>query len=285
MPIMQKISNYLNYSKTILRSSYETALVNLYRSESRRHSEQDIENISLFFIFSLGRSGTQFLARMLNNDMAAAVLHEPAKRDVLEYNKSFSEGYNYSAYIKGFRKKFIQYNVANKNIHIYGEVNSYLRRHASTIMECIPGARCLFLIRDGRDVVRSMMSRDIFSDNWLYNSITPAQDDPYYSKWSEWGPFEKSCWLWASENALLYNQFGEAFKFEKIISDYSYFKANVIGPIQVAISESTWANEIRVKSENRTLQYKIDPYETWSKEWKRIFWEICGKMMETHGYK
>lgn len=196
---MNKISGYLDYSKLIVRSSLETTCVNLSYHEPFRLSKQNTEAISNFFIFSLGRSGTQFLSRLLNNDPKAKVLHEPLRRDTLEYAKSFNEEYSYNKYIEGFRKKYILSNGSDQKIKVYGEVNSLLRRHCAAIMTNIPNVKGLYLIRDGRDVVRSMMSRGAMSNNWFYNTIIPPNDDPSFSTWHHWGRFEKCCWFWASE--------------------------------------------------------------------------------------
>jgi len=281
---MYKINEYLNYSKLIIRSALETARIKLRRQEPVGFSNHDAETLSVFFIFSVGRSGTQFFSRLLNNDPKALVLHEPLRRDVLEYARSFNDKYNYDAYIKGFRMKYIQHNVSHQKINIYGEVNSVLRRHAAALMFNIPNVKGLYLIRDGRDVVRSMMSRGAMSNSWFYNKITPQNDDPYFSKWHDWGRFEKCCWVWASENSMLYRQFGPAMKFELLLKDYEYFKSNLLDELQLDINKNIWEKERLIKSKNRTVRFTIKPYKNWPVVWQDSFWEICGEMMEKHGY-
>jgi len=256
-----------------------------YRIDTGDKDEELLKKINIFFIFSFGRSGSQFLTRILSNDYNAKVYHEPIRRDILEYIGSFKENYNSSNYIKKYRQYFIKAKInKDKECRIYGEVNSYLRRHADVVLQVLPFAKGLFVIRDGRDVVRSMISRNVFGNNWHYNSITPRKNDPFYNSWEKRTQFEKCCWLWASENQFLYNLFGNGIKLEKIVSDYNYFKSKIIEPTKISISRSIWEKERKIKSINTTVHHKIETYDRWPNEWKKVFWNICGEIMELNGY-
>lgn len=281
---MNRVNDYIGYLKLIGKSSLETMRINLHRQEPRGIYNLNAETVPVFFIFSLGRSGTQFFSRLLNNDSKAVVVHEPLRRDTLEYARSFSDNYSYNEYINSFRIKYIQHNVSHQSIKVYGEVNSYLRRHAAAIMANIPNVKGFYLIRDGRDVVRSMMSRGSMSNNWFYNNIIPQNDDPYFSAWHSMERFEKCCWVWESENAMLYSTFGPAMKFELLLNDYEYLKSNLLDVLHLDISKEIWEKERLIKSENRTKQFTCEPYSKWPVVWKDAFWKICGDMMQKHGY-
>ncbi len=280
---MNHRNNYIGYLKLIAKSSFETLRVHLHHQESRGIYSLNSETISVFFIFSLGRSGTQLFSSLLNKDPKASVFHEPLRRDTIEYMRSFSDNYNYDGYVK-FRMKYIQSYVSHKNIKAYGEVNSVLRRHACAIMTDIPNVKGLYLIRDGRDVVRSMMSRGAMLNHWFYKKMIPQHDDPYFNAWHSMSQFEKCCWVWASENAMLYKQFGPALKFEILMKDYKYLQSNLLDVLHLNISKETWKKEILTKSENSTKQFLCEPYGNWPTTWKDSFWEICGDMMQKHGY-
>ena len=127
-------------------------------------------------------------------------------------------------------------------------------------------------------------TKDDCDNDWFYNKITPQDDDPYFSKWHDWGRFEKCCWLWASENAMLYRQFGPAMKFELLLKDYEYLKSNLLDVLQLDIAKSTWEKERHIKSKNRTVHFVCEPYRNWPAEWQDSFWKICGEMMEINGY-
>jgi hypothetical protein len=152
-------------------------------------------------------------------------------------------------------------------------------------MQDIPNVNGLYLIRDGRDVVRSMMTRYSLVGYRMYNKIKPQENDPYFHKWDKWGCFEKCCWIWAYENSMLYRQFGPAMKFELLLEDYGYVQANLFEKLKINISKSIWEKERFLKSANKTKQFTIKPYEKWPVAWKDSFWEICGEIMETHGYR
>jgi len=281
---MNHVKNYLAYLKLFGKSSLESMRINLHHNGSCGIYNINSETIPVFFIFSLGRSGTQLFSRLLNNDPRATVVHEPLRRDTLEYARSFSDSYSYDDYINGFRMKYIQHNVSNQSVKIYGEVNSVLRRHAAAIMANIPNVKGFYIIRDGRDVVRSMMSRGSMSNNWFSNRIIPSNENLYFNAWSCMGRFEKTCWVWASENAILYKQFGTAMKFELLLENYEYFKSNLLDILHLDISNEIWQKERLIKSENRTKKFICDPYSEWPIAWKDTFWEICGDMMQKHGY-
>jgi len=278
---MEEARQFFKFLDIITNSFLETLRTNLSR-------KNDISELSLFFVFSFGRSGTQFFSKLLNSDPKALIFHEPLKRDVLEHMKSFKEGYDYDLYIKKFRIKFIQsiikLNNSNREIKVYGECNSYLRRHAGAIMSLLPNVKGLYVIRDGRNVVRSMMSRSVMLDTWYYNNIKPKYDDPYFKKWGNWGRFEKCCWYWASENKKLYKQLGTAIQFELLLTDYDYFKSKMLDVLKIEISKTLWENERKFKSANKTSLFKCPSYEDWPSPWKDSFWKICGNVMANNGY-
>jgi hypothetical protein len=273
------------FSRIHIRALLETWLVNLYAYLYKRTLKDAFDTANIFFIVSLGRSGTQFLSNLLNLDPSTNVFHEPIRRDILEYVASFKDSYDPAQYIKGFRKKYLQYQVTNQPHKVYGEVNSFLRRHSAAIVNNIPNVKVLFVIRDGRKVVRSMLNRGTFSDNWYYKSIIPGIDSPYKADWEQWGQFEKCCWHWASDNKILFDRFGRGINFETLLEDYDYLKEKILDPLQLDVTEGVWQVERLVKSDNRTRQFTVPAYRDWSPAWIKSFGEICGEMMEIHGYQ
>ncbi|MHA1413969.1 MAG: hypothetical protein ACTSO4_15295, partial [Promethearchaeota archaeon] len=214
----------------------------------------------------------------------AYVVHEPINIDHLAYQKAFHNR-NYSfKYINEFRKKEIYLRVKNKNIEIYGEVNSLLRRHFDALRMAFPKATFLLLIRNGKDVVRSLMSRETMTKkdpNTRY--IYPSENDPYQKKWKDMSRFEKLCWYWQIAYKDLKTKIDKVIKFEKIISSYEYFQKNVLKPLQLEISEEIWRNEIK-KPKNATINYTFPHWTKWENHRKKKFDEICGEIMKEFGY-
>jgi len=236
--------------------------------------------IPWFFIFSMGRSGTHFLSHLLARDKSALIFHEPMRRDYIEYLRALNAEHDPSIYIGTIKKKFIQNALfRHKEVKIYVEINSNLRLHSHAIMATFPNVKGYFLIRDGRNVIRSMMSREIPYLEW----ITPPVGDPFRSRWNSWGKFEKCCWLWAAENEILHQQFGDGLKFELLIKDYKYLDDNLLSPLKIDIPRQVWDYE-RINKSDATTQFALDSYENWQTSQQQTFWEVCGTMMDRHEY-
>ena len=264
---------------------YLYAIRDTIKTATITYDSSQLKQTNIFFVFALGRSGTQFLSRTLNQHPSTRVLHEPTKRDTIEYARSFSKDYNFNKYANGYRKKYLQNHLHKHPVDHYGEVNSILRRHAAALLKAIPNSKGLYMIRDGRDVVRSMMSRALFTDEWFHQTIHPSENDPYLEDWQQWGAFEKCCWLWASENVLLKHALGKAFRLEQLLNDYDYFKDHILSPTGLDISQPVWESQREVKSMNHTRAYTAPHYSEWSKEWQTTFWDICGEVMQENGYE
>lgn len=237
-----------------------------------------------FFILSLGRSGSMFLADLLNKDENNLVLHEPTRLDFLAYIQAFQGAMTNYDYISEFRKKLIFYRNNLSELSQYGEVNSLLRRHPQTIRQNIPNVKLFHLVRDGRDVVRSMMAR------WTYtakdpfaNLIRPKPGEKFYNNWPEMNRFEKLCWYWRIENEHLDEMIGNPFHFEKLISDYHYLKENLLDPLELNISQKDWLDKINVPK-NSTTKHTIPHWKKWNTERNEQFDYICGDLMKKFDY-
>jgi len=244
----------------------------------------DSENI--FFILSIGRSGTKFLAHLLNEAPGAYVAHEPVKQDVKAYREAFHSEKKATDYIHRFRKKEIYLRCKDKRIDTYGEVNSAIRRHCNALKQAFPEAVFLHLIRDGREVVRSMMSRDTMTEKdpkiqYLY----PTESDPWGDKWSQMTRFEKLCWLWRVENEYLRNAIqAKAIQLEKLCSSYKYFEKHVLIPLNLEISEDIWLEHAK-SPKNVTREYKFPHFSEWDGKTAETFSKICGEEAVRNGYQ
>jgi len=239
----------------------------------------------IFFILSIGRSGTKWLADLLNKDPRALVVHEPFI-EAIPHQKAFHNPREAERYILKFRKKEIYVRIRKLDIDIYGEVNSFLRRHCETLKKAFPSAIILHLVRDGRSVVRSMYSRETMLPN-AYDTkyIYPKPDDPYYKKWSNMTRFEKLCWYWAVENQYLYECCkGKIIQFEKILSDYRYFREKILQPLGLRIPKKIWEKAVKMPK-NPSAYYKLPHWREWNQWMKEKFEEICGDIMRKCGYE
>ncbi len=235
-----------------------------------------------FFILAMGRSGTKFLSSLLNSN-SVKVVHERFP-DVLFYQLAYRSEKLADNYFIPYRRNVIDRELKNNLVSNYGEVNGLLRRHCKAIHRFYPSSKVVHLVRDGRDVVRSMMSRKSFK--WYDIStrfVHPLKGDPYWNKWYLMSRFEKLCWYWMIDNKYLRLNCNNRIEFEKIISDYNYYKLNVLDLLGINQSEKNWKFLVK-KPKNITKKYYFPHWTEWNKEYKSAFINICSKEMKACGY-
>lgn len=243
------------------------------------------QNWNFFFILGMGRSGTTFLADFLNQAERAYVFHEPAFEDFNAHVKAFYSTRAAERYIQKFRKKEIYLRMHHVDAGTYGEVNSSLRRHAAAIKNAFPNATVLHLVRDGRDVVRSLMSRRMMTAKDPFSiRIHPTKSDAWREKWHEMDRFSRICWFWQVENSYLRATIGKIIQFEKIVSNYDYFRNELLGPCHIYIEKTDWERSV-TSPRNTTGRFGMPKWDDWSPQQKRAFETICGDEMAKCGYE
>jgi len=238
-----------------------------------------------FFILSLGRSGSTFLARMLNKANGVLVNHEPTRIDFIAYLLAYYQPDYAAAYLAGYRKRLMFEYITRSSDLTYGEVNSLLRRHARAIQNVYPSAITIHLVRDGRDVIRSMMARKTFTARDPISSmIKPKANDKYVDQWPLMSRFERMCWYWWSENKYLSVNVGHFVRFEDLIHDYAYFSEYILDVLGLSIPEITWSGMI-TRPKNKTMNHTFPHWTDWDSRSKDAFYAICGDLMIQFGYE
>lgn len=237
-----------------------------------------------FFILAHGRSGTNFLANLLDQSRGAYVFHEPVLEDFYAYLRAFNNPQNAERYMQGFRKKEIYLRMRYASGTVYGEVNGVLRCHAESIKNAFPGVTLIHLVRDGRDVVRSTMSRKTMTIKNPYSmGIYPGKTDPWRARWKDMDRFSRICWLWQEENARLRKDVGRIVQFEKILSSYEYFYNEILEPCHISLDKKMWESAI-ASPRNITSNFEMPKWKDWTAEQQKTFREICGDEMGKCGY-
>ena len=266
------------YFLTPLRQRFSTIWV------SQEQLDIWMESWNYFFILGFGRSGTAFMANLLNHSPGAYVFHEPVIEDFYAHVQAHYSPQKAIRYIRGFRKREIYTRTCHLFPGIYGEVNGALRCHAGAIKEVLPRATLIHLVRDGRDVIRSHMSRRTMTiKHPLSISIHPTKLDPWKTNWNKMDRFSKICWSWQEENARLRKTVGRLVQFERILSSYDYFYNEVLEPCSIFIDKKDWEMAISTPR-NTTSNFKMPRWEDWSHAQQMRFNEICGEEMRNCGY-
>ena len=243
-----------------------------------------IHNWKFFFILAFGRSGTAFMADLLDKSPGSYVFHEPVLEDFFAHARAHHDPQNANVYLRRFRKKEIFTRMRHIPSGSYGEVNSLLRCHAEAIAKAFPGVVLIHLVRDGRDVIRSTFGRRTMTiRNPFSRSIHPADSDPWKAHWSEMDRFARICWFWQEENRRLRTTIGKPVQLERILSSYEYFRDEILGPCQLNIKKKDWEFAI-TSPRNTTSKFQMPKWNLWTTEQQKTFRKICGEEMENCGY-
>lgn len=250
----------------------------------REQMDEWIRNWNFFFILGFGRSGTAFMADLLDKAPDAHVFHEPVLEDFFAHARTHHNPKDADRYLQRFRKKEIFARMCHIPSGSYGEVNSIIRCHAEAIGRAFPRAVLIHLVRDGRDVIRSTFGRRTMTiKNPFSLSIQPVDSDPWKAHWPEMDRFARICWFWQEENRRLRMAIGKTVQFERILSDYEYFTREILEPCGIHIDKKDW--ELAVSSpRNATSEFLMPKWHEWTADQQKTFREICGEEMTNCGY-
>ncbi|MDP8218131.1 MAG: sulfotransferase [Candidatus Theseobacter exili] len=242
------------------------------------------ENKQVFFIFGVIRSGTAFLAHVLNKSENALVAHETVIDDYWYQVEAYQSEEKAFKYLSTTRRKKLYLMIKDNPNKIYGEINPFLRRFAKSVPKVFPEAKVLHLVRDGRDVVRSIMCRATFGKkDPLINKIVPDKNSFYYEKWTTMTRFEKVCWFWQNDTKYLDENTKYTVKLEKLRADYTYFKEKILDYLDLYVSKEDWEDIVN-KPKNKSPVLSFPHWSEWNVEQKEAFNRICGVQMEKYDY-
>jgi len=167
-------------------------------------TRQETQRPAHVFVVGTGRSGTTTLSELLSSVPGCAVEHEREPK-LLQEVKAFLEGtFSHEAMVdllRGTRSP------AGGDV-LSGESNTQLSFVLPPLAEAFPAARVIWLIRDGRDVVASMVTRGIYhrrelerpggAKEWARTRLQADRvGDLSPGDWAQLTPFARCCWLWS----------------------------------------------------------------------------------------
>lgn len=251
---------------------------------SGRRVRRWLQGRGVFLVVSTGRTGTKWLAELLGQISGGQVEHEPIPVEMWAHREAMEDPSAATPYVTRFRLKEIFLRTRGSDPAWYGEVNSGLRRHVDAFRDAVPGLRLVHLVRDGRAVVRSLVSRGTWAGQHpVYGGFTPPPVDEVARSWGERSSFERACWIWTWENAYMRERIPDLARLEDITSSYDAFRGQILKPLHLQLDETVWA-EARNAVENRTQSHAMPAWDEWSSEQKAAFRRICGDEMARYGY-
>jgi hypothetical protein len=167
----------------------------------------------MFFVVSVGRSGSQTIADLLDSSPNGVCPHEPEPRLLVEATQ-----YLYGELAQEDAVRLLR--ATRPTVRDlapgqqYGESHHRLSLMIPALHEAFPDAKFVWLIRDGRKTVASMVARRAYSGKlfspypntmvWEDTQIRADRLGEMSSRaWQGLSRFEKCCWLWARKNRLI----------------------------------------------------------------------------------
>ena len=262
------------------------------RMRLRSLGKQDWSDVNKYFVVSTGRTGTKFFAHFLDQFSSTYAVHEPAPtflRLAINYaTNNVTEKYAIEK-IERYRRAMCK-KVKRMGVNNYIESNNRLFALLEPLKEVFDDFKVVHIVRDGRDYVRSGMSRNWYTDSdgsRLRAIYFP--DDPYYEKWDQMSRFEKICWRWQKKDGFIYDQVEKmdnaiTVKFEDIFKDDNFTGVHRI--IKYLDLNEGEAEEIidrmMNKRVNSTKNYEIPKWENWEQEMIEKFDSIAGHHMKKY---
>lgn len=186
------------------------------------------------FILAVGHSGTTWSARALTAATDLVARHESWRYDI---------GRDFGGV----------------------ESNGNLWRMTARLEELFPEAGVIHQVRDGRKVVRTIMSRK-------------APDF-----------FEAACRRWHGRNEKLGTDIcgNRRFRLEDLTTDFKVFRAFATKLGATRVDEAAWdkIRTIKVNASSKARLLSFPSWELWTSEQRTTFERVCGDMMTLTGYR
>lgn len=270
-----------------MRAKYflDRRIVNFYCAGKEAEMDAWFDKIKMFFGFSSIRGGTVFLSDMFMRELKNAhIEHEANVDDYWTYHKVLQDDQYALDYIRNFKRKDIYYR-CDHSIDLYGEINPMIRIHCKAVKQVFPKAKLFHMVRDPRDVIRSIMAKEILGPkDPLGILIKPRSGDPYFEQWPQMTRFEKLCWQWQNDNKMMRANIDHYTRFEDMLSDYGYFKEKILDYLGLHIPQEIWERYVN-KPRNATRRHRLASWQEWDKDQLRTLERICGEEMAHYDYE
>lgn len=265
-------------------------------SKGERLGEFDV-NHPCVFVLSTGRVGTQTLSSIFKLATNIFAYHEP-KPLLYGLSKLSYEFSNNTLVRKVLREAFL---IARKEIMEYSlfygrgyvETSPQTTFLAPIILEAIPNARFIHVVRDPRDVVRSGMRRKWYDGHVADKTrIVPNHDSEEGIQWRSFTIFQKNLWLWTETNKWIH-KFSTGLPNDRILlicaEDLFTVHEEIIEKlfafIDSPIPSKRQIKRVLSKSLNSQKDGIFPEVSDWSGEMRKDLISIAGSTAEVYGYK
>lgn len=236
-----------------------------------------------YFFLGPARSGSKWLAsfldtatplvaqheHMLNHDIGAA--DAPLKRTSFDYAQLADD--------EAARKELLISARAQRDAldSDYAEVNVYLETSLGLLDEIFPSAPRVFLHRDPKDVVRSLLSR-----GWYDTPEDPRHRRVATVDWDSSGQFARVCHYVADTDRRLFDACSHRISFETASRDIVYLSER-LDALDITVDPNAAAGA-HAQVVNATSGHRFPAPGPWTPTQRHLYREICGDIAERMGY-
>lgn len=253
----------------------------------------DWQNIRVYFIVSTGRTGTKFLAEFLNKFEGIEARHEPRPHFLKLANEYAVGKIDFDTTKKriGRLRKIILRELRKLNADVYVESNNRLFSLIPVLRAIFKDSKIIHIVRDGRDIVRSGMSRMWYKPDDPFSRIkaTDFPGDPYFEEWGNMSRFEKICWWWQKKDSFIYEAVKDrkdciTVRFEDIFdSDRDYSGMRTIMDF-MNLNTNIELNANVMSKVHSSHSYETPHWKNWEVHLRHKFMNIAGQHMKRYGY-
>ncbi len=253
------------------------------------------------FVLSTGRSGSKFIAALLNGSTNAAAFHEPPP--TLQYFSHYAYHHQWeeeilTRMVDAARMEFIMETFIKDKIYI--ESNQCLTFFAPMLAKLFKSAKFVHLLRHPGDFVRSAVRKGWHRNDSIWESGRVKAADK--EQWSKVDHIERLSWLWQATNAYIEDfrkslQPGRsaAFKFEDLTRGageverlLEFTGAEAIAKGKIEAVQGNRINELHIHpGEPPTMKKVADypPYREWDEERQGKLKKYCAELAAHYGYE
>ena len=187
---------------------------------------------------------------------------------------------------------------------IYAECNLQIVGLIDIIPMVFPNSKTVFIIRDGRDWVRSSCNGyfapySIGDPVRFFPGSRPSAksciDDPFRNRWDSFSRFEKLCWYWRKHaqyalETIPKNQNSKMIKYEKLFDNSRHIEEMTdLLKYLTHFSNGTKLNfkydgELKTAKFHESRKNNFPKWKDWTQQLVNQYQEICGDLMQKLGY-
>lgn len=187
---------------------------------------------------------------------------------------------------------------------VFAECNLQLAGLIDIIPLVFPNSKTVFMIRDGRNWVRSWLnlSNTPYGKKdplyYLLSGRPKAQmipDDPFRNQWERFSQFQRTCWAWRFHieyaiKSIKANPHAKLVKYEDLFEG-AHQKESINNLLKYVTvfpdgyqAEYRYNGELSGKKFHESRLNQLPKWENWSPDQVREFQEVCGDFLIQQGY-